>query len=116
MPIPRDEELHNRLRDDRHGHFHAQGIADQPIHLAGVLDITLDSGELRILRKATGDQGEIHRVTADIRAGKLSPTRAEELYGVVIDTRGVVDEAATARRRQGMRSTDTADRIGRGTT
>src|ERR1700730_14773176 len=37
--IPRDEKLHNRLRDDRDRHFHAQRIANQPIHLAGILDI-----------------------------------------------------------------------------
>jgi hypothetical protein len=36
--IARCAELHDRLRDDRHRHFHAQGIADQPIHLAGILD------------------------------------------------------------------------------
>jgi hypothetical protein len=39
LHVPRDEELHNRLRDNRHGNFHAQGIAYQPIHLTGVLDI-----------------------------------------------------------------------------
>ena len=42
------------------------------------------------------------RVASDVRLGKVSPARAAEDYGVVVDGAGVLDEAATTKlRREG---------------
>ena len=44
-------------------------------------------------------------VASDLRADKVSRTGAEEVYGVVFDADGAVDEAATTTRRAALRRT-----------
>ena len=61
---------------------------------------------LRIVTPGGGGYGDPRRrdpalVAHDVKQGKVSVGAAQDLYGVVCDEAGVVDEAATARRRAG---------------
>src|SRR5688572_24679158 len=44
--VARSNQLHHGLCYDGDGYFHAQGVPNQPIHLAGVLDIRRDLREI----------------------------------------------------------------------
>lgn len=67
--------------------------------------VTLQPGE-RIVSYSSGGGGygppyerEVARVRHDVLEGYVTRDRAEEVYGVVLDDDGVVDETATAARR-----------------
>jgi N-methylhydantoinase B len=48
---------------------------------------------------------EPQRVSADVQSGFVSPARARDVYGVVLDAAGLsVDAAATQRQRDALRS------------
>jgi N-methylhydantoinase B len=64
---------------------------------------------------------EIRHVTADLAAGRLRPSEAAAVYGVVLDDAGAIDPAATAERRDALREARLRDarpprRPGDGTT
>lgn len=66
-------------------------------------------GEL-VISQSTGGGGygpptlrDQDAVAVDVREGLLSLERAREIYGVVLDSNGMVDREATARLRTGMR-------------
>ena len=64
--------------------------------------VTVQAGE-RLVSISTGGGGygdpaarEPQRVADDVREGLVTPSRAREVYGVVVDADGAVDMAATA--------------------
>jgi N-methylhydantoinase B len=70
-----------------------------PLDLCG--SVRVEAGE-RLVSTSTGgggyaspDQREPERVAGDVREGLVTPQRARDVYGVVVDRDGVVDAAAT---------------------
>jgi len=75
-----------------------------PLDLCG--DVVVRPGE-RLVSQSTGGGGygspldrEPERVADDVREGWVSPSRAAEVYGVVIHADGAIDQLATDKRRQ----------------
>jgi len=76
-----------------------------PLELCG--DVVVRSGE-RLVSQSTGGGGygsplerEPERVADDVREGWVSPSRAAEVYGVVIGADGAIDQFATDELLQG---------------
>jgi N-methylhydantoinase B len=74
--------------------------------------VTLNDGET-IVSETTGGGGygpaverSLERVRRDVVEGWVSAERAAEVYGVVVDESGEIDEAATAKRRAALESSD----------
>ncbi len=68
-------------------------------------DLVLRDGE-RVISIACGGGGygdplrrEVERVAYDVAEGWVTPERAREVYGVMVDRAGLVDQEATERRR-----------------
>ena len=86
----------------RHICLRADGTVEE---LPAAADVFLEPGD-RIACWTTGGGGygdplarPVTSVARDVREGWVSGRRAADVYGVVVDETGVVDEAATAARR-----------------
>jgi N-methylhydantoinase B len=82
--------------------------------LASKSTTALDPGEVVSVRTPGGGgygdpvERDPQAVLADVRDGKVSPEKAREAYGVVVDD-DRIDEAATAERRRELRTDTAAD-------
>ena len=94
-------------------HNYKRGCTGERIEANGWADIMLDDGE-SVIGISTGGGGygsplerDPARVKYDVDEGYVTKERAEEVYGVALDESGMVDEAATARRRAKLGSAET---------
>lgn len=87
-----------------------EGHHEQPLVTPGkATGLRLRQGASYIMQSAGGGgygdplARDVQRVAEDVRAGYVSIERARSIYGVILDSRGDIDRAATASQREALR-------------